>query len=125
MASQDFARSAYGTRRDLVSLSVAGVPVPDGDGGYTTPYAPLDPPQLWAAVARASQSELERVAGLNSTIIASATHVVRMRFHPAITTQARITWTDRANRAHVANVTGVADVPDLSETVVVVEEIVP
>lgn len=118
-------RTSIGDRQDRITLDAAQPPVSDGDGGSTVSYTPLNPPQMWGQVSRATQAQLERLAGVNSTVLATATHLVRVPFHPTATTQVRISWTDRAGRAHVANVTGVGDLPDLNETVLVCEEVVP
>lgn len=118
-------RTAIGDRLDRLTLDAALPPVPDTEGAPTYTYAPLDPAQAWGHVSQATQGQLERVAGINSVVIATATHIVRLPFHRQATTQMRVQWTDRAGRSHTANVTGVADEAALNETVLVCEEIVP
>jgi head-tail adaptor len=116
-------RLAIGLRQDRVTLDIAGAPVPDSDGGFSTPFVALDPPQMWAQVARASQADVERLAP--GTVITTGTHTVRMPFHPGVTTGVRVTWADRAGRPHQANVTGVSYTPECTETMLVCEEVLP
>jgi head-tail adaptor len=80
-------------RRHYVSLSRAGTPVPDGDGGYTSGDEPLDPPTWWCAIGTATAADMERmVAGGQQ---ATATHVLRGQFHPGITVATRIAFRGR------------------------------
>jgi len=88
--------------------------VPDGDGGYTEAFAPLDPPQLFAKIEPATVISMERFA--SGTVAATATHVVTMPFHPTVTLQTRVQWTDDANRLHTANVTALANVDERCHT---------
>lgn len=112
-----------GERVRRVQLDEPGKPVPDGDGGYTEGFAPLDPPQLFAMVQPASARDLERFT--SGTVAATATHIVTMPFHPTVTTQTRVQWTDDANRPHTANVTGVINVDERCHTLMltVVEQV--
>lgn len=100
-----------------------GPPVPDGDGGYTQAYLDLDPPTLWVRVAPATAADLERVAA--GTVLSQATHIVIGPFHPDVTTKTRMTWIDRHERTHAANITGVSSVEERNiEMILVASEVV-
>lgn len=79
-----------GSLRHKVLLQNPGAPVPDGDGGYTPAgWANLEP-ALWnCSINPATVRDLERVAA--GTVISSATHIFKGRFHPQVTTKTRIT----------------------------------
>lgn len=68
-------------------------PDPDGEGGYTQPYAALNPPAVNARIAPATAADLERVAA--GTVVATASHIVTMPYHPQVTTETRITFNGR------------------------------
>lgn len=74
----------------------------DADGGYTTAYGPAWPHEWDCWMAPATPRDLERFAG--GTTIAQATHILRGRFHPAITTATRLQFGSR-----VLNVVAVVD----------------
>jgi hypothetical protein len=109
-----------GQRRCLVRLQNPGTPVPDGDGGFTRPYVDLAPPTRYARVVTPTAKDLEHLAG--GTVLSTLSRVVSMPYHPDVTTETRLSWTDGAGRAHAANVTGVqADERSLSLELVCVE----
>jgi head-tail adaptor len=116
-------RVASGERRQYITLQKLGDPVPDGGGGYTEAPEDLDPPGTWAAMQAATAQDLERMAV--GTVIASASHIVTIPFHPEVTTETLIAWTDPARRTHTANVKSVNN-PDQRciELVLVCEEVV-
>ncbi len=117
-------RLASGQRRLLVTLDAPGPAVPDGDGGYTQGWAPLDPPTVFADVRPASTRDLERV--IAGTVQSTATHLVTLPFHPGVTTTTRVRWTDEAQRPHTANVTAVVNVDERCvEMVLGAMEVVP
>jgi SPP1 family predicted phage head-tail adaptor len=101
-----------------VRLENPGPPVADGDGGYTEVWTALTPSPVWASIVPATARELERlVAG---TVQASATHVVRVRFHPQITTETRLTYGTR-----VFSVTGIQNTDESDiELVLTCQEVV-
>jgi head-tail adaptor len=105
-----------GDRTQRVQLDAAGKPVPDGDGGYTDTYSPLDPPQLFAKIEAATAASLERLTA--GTVTAQASHVITMPFHPGITMQTRVQWTDVAGRPHAANVTSIDNVDERCHTLI-------
>lgn len=86
-------RATAGERRHYVTLANPGTPVPDGDGGSTTTPVALSPAGVYAQILPATARDLERVAA--GTVIASATHVVRMPYHPGVTSQTVITFNGR------------------------------
>jgi hypothetical protein len=97
-------------RAQRVSLDAPGPPVPDGDGGYTESFAPLDPPTLDASILPAAVRDIERYA--QGTVLASATLLVFMPFHPGVTIQTRVSWTDNYLRPHTASVVGIVNVDE-------------
>lgn len=82
-----------GAYRHRVSVSNPSGYVPDGDGGYTSGYAPATPPVIDASIQAATARDLERVTA--GTVMATATHLIRCRFHPEITTASRLTFKGR------------------------------
>ena len=112
-----------GTYRQTATLSESSAPVANGDGDFSVSYVALNPAEWRCAIERASVSSAER--NFASTIIAQATHVLRGRFHPAITTRTRIQWSDRNGDVHIVNVIDVDDPEGAGvETVVAAAEIV-
>ncbi len=113
-----------GALRQRVTLETPGAAVPDGDGGFTQAWASLSPGRVWAEITQATQRALERLVA--NTVIAQATHIVRMRYHSGVTTKTRLSWTDRSGVVHVSNVTDVSNTDERSiELVLLVAEIVP
>lgn len=114
---------AIGTLRQVVTLSNPGTPVPDGDGGFTQTYSPLDPAEWRCAIEKASARASER--HFAATVTAHASYILRGRFHSGITTQTRMVWVDRAGETHTANVLDVDDTEGAGvETVALVSEVV-
>jgi head-tail adaptor len=72
----------------LARVQTPGPPTPDGEGGFTESWVDVDPPTWWCAIENAAARNLERVVA--KTIEASATHMLRGDYHPAITTVCRI-----------------------------------
>lgn len=107
--------STRSTRVDLDGPG--GPPVPDGDGGFIVTPAALSPPYVYAKIKPATAYDLERLAA--GTILATATLLITMPFHPGVTTQTRLTWIDDAARTRTANVVGVVNVEDRCHELVV------
>jgi len=82
-----------GAARHLVTLAHP-TPTPDGDGGFTDVYTPLDPPTWHARIRPAGVRDLERVT--TGTVASIATHVLTGRHHPGVTTKTRVTHAGRA-----------------------------
>ena len=77
---------AIAVRQKRVALFAPGPPVPDDDGGYTEVAVALAPPALWARVRPASARDIEQLVG-GGTVLAQATHIVSVPYHPQISTQ--------------------------------------
>lgn len=113
-----------GRLRQVVTLANPGTPVPDGDSGFTETFAPLDPPVWRCAIEVASVRASER--HFSGTVTAHASYILTGRYHPGITTETRMVWTDRSGTVHTANVLDVDDTEGAGvQTVVLVSEIVP
>lgn len=111
-------RTPNGERRHLVALANPGQAVPDGDGGYTQVYEPLDPTHMYVSIVPATTKDLERIT--SGTVLSMASHVVSGPFHPGVTTKTRITFGDRT-----LNVVGVMNPEERNiETVMLVAEVV-
>jgi SPP1 family predicted phage head-tail adaptor len=82
-----------GDYRHLVTLEAPGPAAPDGSGGYSETWAPLVPATMAAAIDVVTAGDQERLG--SATVLSQASHVVRMRFHPGITTQTRVTYAGR------------------------------
>jgi Phage head-tail joining protein len=112
-----------GELRQVVALSAPGAAVPDGDGGFTQLYTPLDPPIWRCAIEKASVRASERLFA--GAVIAQATYILTGRFHPGISTKTRAVWVDRAGQMHTTDVLDVNDTEGAGvETVALVSEVV-
>jgi SPP1 family predicted phage head-tail adaptor len=85
---------AIGTYRHRVTVQNPGGAVSDGDGGYTEGWSDADPATLDVSITPASTNDLERITA--GTVLTSATHIVRGRFHPQITTSSRLLFKGRS-----------------------------
>jgi SPP1 family predicted phage head-tail adaptor len=103
---------ARGERRHVVTLEQPGDPVPDGLGGFTEEWTPLDPPTWYCAIQPAAARDMERLvaAGVVQT---TAAHLLAGEYHPGITTETRLTFEGRSFR--------VQSVRDLDERHVALE----
>jgi SPP1 family predicted phage head-tail adaptor len=107
-----------GALRHRVTLENPGTPVPDGDGGYTEAWTALSPASVSASIVPATARDLERVVA--GTVMATATHVVTIRYHSGVTTKTRVTFGTR-----VFSVTGVQNADERNiQLQLVCEEIV-
>ena len=83
------APNSIGQTTQLVTFEAPdGDPVPDGEGGYTQAYAPLDPPTWYVRMRPATARDAERMTA--GTVITHVSHLVHGRFRPDVTTQARM-----------------------------------
>lgn len=111
-----------GSLRQRVTIENPTAAVPDGDGGFTQTWIPAVPAQWWAAIETATPRAAER--RFSGTVLAHADYIFTGRFHPAIGSQTRLTWTDRASVVHQANVLDVVDLDGAGvESSVLVSEI--
>jgi head-tail adaptor len=104
--------------RHKVRLQNPGPPVSDGEGGYTQSWTDLTPATWDCSIDPATARDLERVTA--GTTLATASHVVRGRYHPGITTATRILF-----GARTLYVNGVANPEERNvETIALCQEIV-
>jgi head-tail adaptor len=96
-----------GRRTKFVMLEAPGAPVPDGAGGYTETWAPLNPPTTWANALSAADMERQTA----HTIIASGTFAITLPYHPGVTVETRVTYADPDRGLRTFQVLGVRD-PD-------------
>lgn len=82
-----------GQKRHLVQLENPGVPVHDGDGGYTNVATALEPPEMYAEIKPATVRDMERVFA--GTVQSTASHMVTMDYHPQVTTKTRLLFGTR------------------------------
>ncbi len=102
-----------------VSLANPGTPTADSDGSYTQTFSALTPPGVWAAIVPATARDLERLAA--GTVLATATHLVTLRYHSGVTTKTRITF-----GARLFSVVGVVNPEERNiETIALCVEVVP
>ena len=91
-----------GELRQVARLFGPGEAIPDGDGGFTLALTALNPSEWRCSLEPASVRAIERrFAG---TVTGQATHILTGRYHPGVTLQTSVRWTDRAGREHTANV---------------------
>jgi head-tail adaptor len=81
-----------GLLEHLVRFENPGPPVPDGDGGHTQGWEPLDPPEWYASIRPATVRDLERQTA--GSITAVATHIVLADYHPGVTIASRVVKLD-------------------------------
>jgi head-tail adaptor len=112
--------SSAGRRDKLVLLENPGPQVPDGEGGWTEGWALLNPPQMYAHLAPATQSDLERVA--SGTVIASATHVIGLPYHPEVTIQTRLRYSEPGRGERIFAVTALRNPDEADRELVLVAE---
>lgn len=93
---------AIGQYRHRVTLEGPGAAVPDGEGGWTEGFGPLDPPVWDCSIQPASARDLESIGA--GTVLSQATHVIKGRYHAGITTQSRLLFESRTfNVVYLAN----------------------
>jgi head-tail adaptor len=99
------APNSIGQMQQLVTFEAPGAPVPDGEGGYTETWAPLDPPTWYVRVRPATARDAERVTA--GTVITHVSHIVHGRWHPGVTTRTRMRC-----KGHVYQVTSVVNLEE-------------
>src|SRR5262245_47718556 len=82
-----------GSYRHVVTVQNPGGRAPDGDGGFTETWADAAPAKWACSITPATVRDLERTTA--STTLTTATHLVRGRFHPGITTASRLLFKGR------------------------------
>jgi SPP1 family predicted phage head-tail adaptor len=89
---------ASGTYRHRVTVQTPGPSVPDGDGGFTKTWVDSAPPDWAVSIAPVAAVD----TAMAGTVIGTATHQVRGRYHAGVTTEARLLFESRV--FHVAQV---------------------
>jgi len=84
---------AIGTYRHRVTLEAPGDPVPDPDGGFSEVFTPLVPATWDCSIQQPGARTLEAIGA--GSVVSQATHVLKGRYHPGITTQTRVTFEGR------------------------------
>jgi head-tail adaptor len=112
-----------GRRTKFLTLDQPGGPVPDGAGGYSEAWAPLDPPSTWGSLDALTGAD-ERLTA--DTITAGATHAISIPYHPGVTVHTRLSYTDPDRGPRGFQIVGLRD-PDESrrELVIVAAEMIP
>jgi len=82
-----------GDYRHLVLFQTPGAPVPDGDGGFTQSWTDLSPATWHVSITPATTRDLERVSA--GTVLSTASHIVKGRYHAGVTTQTRMVFGGR------------------------------
>jgi len=109
-----------GLRDKLVTLENPGGTVPDGEGGYIEGWEPLDPPELYAHIAPATQADLERAA--SGTVISTATHLIHVPYHPGVTVLTRLRYPEPDRPERTFQVTSVRNPDEADRELVIVAE---
>jgi len=78
-----------GAFRHRVTFQAPSDPVPDGVGGYTQTWQDLTPATWKVQIEALPVGDLERTAA-GGSVQTTATVVVRGRYHPGVTTKARM-----------------------------------
>jgi len=109
-----------GDFRHLVTFQDPSAAVPDGAGGYTQTWSDLQPATWFVAVQPAGAGDLERLAA--GSVITPASHVVRGRYHPGVSTKTRMLFSGRTFA-----ITGTRNVDERSihMELVAVEQVTP
>ena len=108
-----------GQRPHRVLLQNPGLPVPDGEGGYTQSWVDLAPPSLSVSIEPATGGDVARLAA--GTVITSTSRLVTAPYHPQVTTKTRIVF-----GARLLHVTGMQDPGERHvELLLLCEEVTP
>lgn len=81
---------ASGERIHKIALEGPGPPIPDGGGGFTESWIPLDPAVVWASIEPATVARQERLFA--GAVSAAARVVLGFPYHPGVNTETRITY---------------------------------
>lgn len=84
-----------GTRQHMVTVQNPLAVSPAGNTGEPTDqgWDTANPSTWWCSIEPATTRDLERVAA--TSVIAQATHILRGRYHPEITTKSRLVFGTR------------------------------
>ena len=78
-----------GDYRHVVTFQDPGPKVADGAGGYTQTWDPIAPGTWRVQIAPLPIVDQERISG-GGSVVTTATHVVRGRYHPGVSTKTRM-----------------------------------
>lgn len=85
-----------GPMNKWVTLQNPGDVVPDPEGNPVETWTSLTPAVVPAQIKPATVRDMERVTA--GTALATASHLVTIRYHPDVTTQTQILYNDRILR---------------------------
>lgn len=81
-------KNSIGKTEHLVTFDDPAA-VPDGEGGYTETWTPLQPAQWFVRIRPATPKDAEHLTA--GTVITHVSHLVHGRFHPGVSTRTRMT----------------------------------
>lgn len=79
-----------GEKQHLVTLATLGPAVPDGEGGWTQPLVPLNPPTWYVAISTPIPSDEQLAAGV--AVQTTVVHKLTGRYRPDITIDTQVTF---------------------------------
>lgn len=83
---------------------------PDGDGSYLPDdLVDLNPAYLFASIEPVATGDVDRL--VVGTVLTTLSRIVKLPFHPDVTLDTVLTWTDDAGRPHQADILDVTN-PD-------------
>jgi head-tail adaptor len=85
--------TGIGAFMHLVELARPGVTPDDPEGGFERTWIALNPATWYCSITAATARDLERIAG--GAYSATATHLIRGRYHPQLAPDCRITFQSR------------------------------
>lgn len=100
-----------GRMRHYVRLEAPSATTADAYGGYSQTWSALNPPDAHCSVKVARLRTGERQ--MSNTAVAQAMYEVLMRWHPQVTTETRVRWTDQAGTARTLSVVDVENVDEM------------
>lgn len=109
-----------GKRDKWVLLTDPSGSMPDGEGGYTEGWMPLDPPNVYARINPASQADMERAAP--GTTVTMVTHMVDMDYHPGVSVRTRMEYDDPDRGLRLFQFTSVRDPDEARRSLVIVAQ---
>ena len=80
--------STTGERIHRVRFENPGAPAPDGDGGYTTTWAVVQPEPWKVAIRPATARDFQTLTA--GTVSSSSSHIATGAYHPGLSTHTRM-----------------------------------
>lgn len=110
-------QTSIGGKRHVVVVQNPGSPTSDGDGGSVRTWTDASPRTWHCSIEPATERDLQRVTA--GTVISTASHVLKGRYHPQMTTATRLLF-----NARVFQVAGASNPEERSiETIVIAIEV--